>query len=171
MAQNVFKVVLVGDGGVGKTCYLTRLCGGSFELRYQSTVGVRIASIGFDMSFSDRSNRKVWFNVWDTDGQEKLSGLKDGYYVNADAAIVMYDVSSRLSYRNVDQWIRDVKRVCPNIPIVVVGNKSDIPDSKVHDTTSIRISTKTGRHLTKPFNYLTKYLLDRTDIKNFLPIN
>lgn len=170
MASHEFKVVLVGDGGVGKSTYLNRSCGNSFKPHYYPTVGVNIASVGFDFSLSDRSNRKVIFTVWDTAGQEKLSGLKDGYYINADAAIVMYDLSSPSSYKNVNQWIDDVKRICPNIPIIVVGNKSDIPESKVSDTTSIKISTKTKRHLHRPFKLLTKYLLDRTDIKNFLPV-
>ena len=65
----------------------------------------------------------ITFNCWDTAGQEKLGGLRDGYYIEADCAIIMFDVTARQTYQNVPNWHRDLKRVCENIPIVLVGNK------------------------------------------------
>merc|ERR1712098_551939 len=61
----------------------------------------------------------------------KFGGLRDGYYINGNAAIIMFDVTSRASYKNVPIWHRDLTRVCENIPIVLVGNKVDVKDRKV----------------------------------------
>ena len=89
------------------------------------------------------------FNVWDTAGQEKFGGLRDGYYIQVitiffnlrfppytffsqgQCAIIMFDVTSRVTYKNVPNWHRDLVRVCENIPIVLTGNKVDIKDRKV----------------------------------------
>jgi len=71
------------------------------------------------------------FNVWDTAGQEKFGGLRDGYYIQGQCAIMMFDVTSRVTYKNIPNWHRDLVRVCENIPIVLVGNKVDIKDRKV----------------------------------------
>ena len=71
------------------------------------------------------------FNVWDTAGQEKFGGLRDGYYIQGQCGIIMFDVTSRVTYKNVPNWHRDLVRVCENIPIVLCGNKVDIKDRKV----------------------------------------
>jgi GTP-binding nuclear protein Ran len=70
-------------------------------------------------------------NVWDTAGQEKLGGLRDGYYSGSNCGIVMFDVCSRITYHNIPIWYKDLVRVCENIPIVLVGNKVDVKDRKV----------------------------------------
>lgn len=73
----------------------------------------------------------IRFNVWDTAGQEKFGGLRDGYYIQGQCAIIMFDVTARVTYKNVPNWHRDLVRVCDNIPIVLCGNKVDIKDRKV----------------------------------------
>lgn len=64
-------------------------------------------------------------------GQEKFGGLRDGYYIQGQCAVIMFDVTSRVTYKNVPNWHRDLVRVCENIPIVLCGNKVDIKDRKV----------------------------------------
>ena len=81
---------------------------------------------------------EICFNTWDTAGQEKFGGLRDGYYIQGQCAIIMFDVTSRITYKNVPNWHRDLVRVCENIPIVLCGNKVDI---KVIDTKSILLLT------------------------------
>jgi len=66
------------------------------------------------------------FNVWDTAGQEKFGGLRDGYYIQGQCGIIMFDVTARITYKNVPNWHRDLERVCENIPIVLCGNKVDV---------------------------------------------
>ena len=115
-----FKLVLIGDGGVGKTTFVKRHLTGEYEKRYIATVGVEVHPLKFSTT---RGN--VVFNVWDTAGQEKLSGLRDGYYIGGQCGIIMFDVTSRITYKNVPKWHRDLIRVCENVPIVLVGNKVD----------------------------------------------
>ncbi|XP_066292666.1 uncharacterized protein [Branchiostoma lanceolatum] len=121
-----FKLVLVGDGGTGKTTFVKRHVTGEFEKKYVATLGVEVHPIKFN------TNRgEIKFNVWDTAGQEKFGGLRDGYYIQGQCAIIMFDVTSRVTYKNVPNWHRDLVRVCENIPIVLCGNKVDIKDRKV----------------------------------------
>lgn len=113
-----FKLVLVGDGGTGKTTFVKRHITGEFEKKYEPTIGVEVRPLDFT------TNRgKIRFYCWDTAGQEKFGGLRDGYYIHGQCAIIMFDVTSRLTYKNVPTWHRDLCRVCENIPIVLCGNK------------------------------------------------
>lgn len=83
----------------------------------------------------------ICFNVWDTAGQEKFGGLRDGYYIQGQCGIIMFDVTSRITYKNVPNWHRDLERVCEHIPIVLCGNKVDV---KVRPT---KLSTLVSRSL------------------------
>ena len=108
------------------------------------------------------------FNVWDTAGQEKFGGLRDGYYIQGQCAIIMFDVTSRITYKNVPNWHRDLTRVCENIPIVLTGNKVEIKDRKVkakqitfHRKKSLQyydISAKSNYQFEKPFVWLLRRL-------------
>ncbi len=71
------------------------------------------------------------FNVWDTAGQEKFDGIRDVYYISGQCAIIMFDVTARITYRNVPNWHNDLIRVCQNVPIVLCGNKIDVKDRKL----------------------------------------
>ncbi len=158
------KLVLVGDGGVGKTTFVKRHKTGEFEKKYIATIGVEVHPMEFT------TNRgKVKFNVWDTAGQEKLGGLRDGYYIDAHCAIIMFDVTSRITYKNVPIWYKDIVRICgENIPIVLVGNKVDDKNRKVkakqilfarkHGIQYFDISAKSNYQFEKPFIYLLKKL-------------
>ena len=82
---NKFKLILVGDGGVGKTTFVKRHLTGEFEKKYVATLGVEVRCLDF------HTNRGVLkFNCWDTAGQEKFGGLRDGYYIKGQCAIIMY---------------------------------------------------------------------------------
>jgi len=158
-----FKLVLVGDGGVGKTTFVKRHMTGEFEKKYVATLGVEVHPLAFT------TNRgPITFNVWDTAGQEKFGGLRDGYYIQGQCAIVMFDVTSRITYKNVPTWHKDLVRVCENIPIVLCGNKVDIKDRKVkakaitfHRKKNLQyydISAKSNYNFEKPFLWLARKL-------------
>jgi len=111
---------------------------------------------------------KIRFNCWDTAGQEKFGGLRDGYYINGQCAIIMFDVTARLTYKNVPTWHRDLCRVCENIPIVLCGNKVDVKNRQVkakqvtfHRKKNLQyyeISAKSNYNFEKPFLYLARKL-------------
>ena len=110
-----FKPVLGGDGGTGKTTFVKRHLTGEFET-YIATLGVEVHHLVF------HTNRGlIKFSVWDIAGQEKFGGLRDGYYIQGQCAIIMFDVTSRVTYKNVPSWHRDLVCVCENIPVVCVA--------------------------------------------------
>ncbi|XP_065830858.1 GTP-binding nuclear protein Ran-like [Oscarella lobularis] len=158
-----FKLVLVGDGGTGKTTFVKRHLTGEFEKRYIATLGVEVHPLKFQTQ-----KGVVQFNVWDTAGQEKFGGLRDGYYIGGECAIIFFDVTSRVTYKNVPNWHRDLTRVCANVPIVLCGNKVDIKDRKVkpknityHRKKNLQyydISAKSNYNFEKPFLWLVRKL-------------
>ena len=105
---------LVSCLGPGRSCPL-------LTLYPAATLGVEVHPLSFSTNFGT-----ICFNVWDTAGQEKFGGLRDGYYIQGQCGIIMFDVTSRITYKNVPNWHRDLERVCENIPIVLCGNKVDV---------------------------------------------
>ena len=163
-----FKLVIVGDGGVGKTTFINRHTTGDFIKVYHPTLGVKTSKMNFQ---TDVGN--VCFNVFDLAGQEKFSesvpDLKD-----ADCAIIMFDVTSQVSYKNVVNWYDTITNACGNIPTVVCGNKVDIRERKVmprdidmnfNRTNNIMyydVSAKSNYNFEKPFLSLIKDLIGAT---------
>ena len=158
-----FKCVLIGDGGVGKTTFVKRHLSGEFEKKYVPTMGVEVHPLSFHTNCGE-----IIFDVWDTAGQERFGGLRDGYYVQAQCAIIMFDVTSRTTYKNIPNWHRDLERVCGRIPIVLCGNKVDIKDRKVkskhityHRKRALQyfdLSAKSNYNFEKPWLWLAKAL-------------
>ncbi|KAG9020469.1 GTP-binding nuclear protein gsp1/Ran, partial [Tulasnella sp. UAMH 9824] len=163
MATPTYKLVLVGDGGVGKTTFVKRHLTGEFEKKYIATLGVEVHPLDFSTNYGN-----IRFNVWDTAGQERFGGLRDGFYINGQCAIIMFDVTSRMTYKNVPTWHTDVERVCENIPIVLCGNKVDVKERKIkagavtfHRRKNIEyceISAKSNYNFEKPFLLLARNL-------------
>ena len=129
--------------------------------QYRATLGVEVRCLDF------QTNRgPIIFNCWDTAGQEKFGGLRDGYYIKGQCAIIMFDVTARITYKHVPNWHRDLTRVCDNIPIVLVGNKVDVKDRKVtaksitfHRKKNLPyydISAKSNYNFEKPFLWLAR---------------
>merc|ERR1711881_58960 len=162
--QVKFKLVLVGDGGTGKTTFVKRHLTGEFEKRYIATLGVEVHPLQFYTNYV-----VIAFNCWDTAGQEKFGGLRDGYYIQGQCAIIMFDVTSRVTYKNVPNWHRDLIRVCEAIPIVLCGNKVDVKERKVkaksivfHRKKNLQyydISAKSNYNFEKPFLWLARKLI------------
>jgi len=165
-----FKLILVGDGGTGKTTYVKRHLTGEFEKKYVATLGVEVHPLRFQTNYGP-----ICFNVWDTAGQEKFGGLRDGYYIQGQCAILMFDVTSRVTYKHVPNWHRDLVRVCENIPIVLVGNKVDIKDRRVkaknitfHRKKNLQyydISAKSNYNFEKPFLWLARKLTGKQNLQ------
>jgi GTP-binding nuclear protein Ran len=156
------KVLLVGDGAVGKTTFVKRHRTGEYDKRYNSTMGVEVHPLKFHTN-----KGPVIFNVWDAAGQEKFGGLRAGYYIQSEAAMVMFSHDSASTYNNVPRWISDVRKVCENIPVVVIGNKSDLHKkvtgqkvSKVKvDLPLYSVSGKTKHNYEKPFLHIARHFM------------
>jgi len=165
-----FKLILCGDGGTGKTTFVKRHLTGEFEKKYIATLGVEVHPLVFYTNYG-----KVLFNCWDTAGQEKFGGLRDGYYIQGQCAIIMFDVTSRVTYKNVPNWHRDLVRVCENIPIVLCGNKVDVKERKVkaksitfHRKKNLQyydISAKSNYNFEKPFLWLLRKLCGEAELE------
>ena len=115
-----FKIILEGPGGVGKTSYVKRLIGVDFNGCHMETLGVEVHPVLLYTNLG-----KVVLNIWDCGGMPKLGGLKNGYYVGANGAMVMDDLSNPRGLTSILDLIRNS---CSNIPIVMCGNKNDIKD-------------------------------------------
>ncbi|HSW77068.1 MAG TPA: GTP-binding protein [Candidatus Saccharimonadales bacterium] len=116
-----FKVVLVGDGGVGKSTYVNRLKTGEFKRKYIPTQGVDVIPLTFSTNYGT-----IIFKVWDCAGQEKFEGLRDGYWIGAQAALFMFNVTNQSTFEKLPTWMKDVHRVTNEIPFVICGNKCEI---------------------------------------------
>lgn len=165
-----FKILVVGDGGVGKTAFIRRHRTGVFESNYLATTGVEVSPLLFYTSAG-----KTTFNVWDLAGQVKFGGPRDEYYIGAHAAIVMFDVTGKCTYKSVATWVADIRRVVGDIPIVLCGNKVDCRDRKVtpsditiHRMLNIQyydISAKSNYNFEKPFLYLLRRLIGDSNLQ------
>jgi len=121
----LFKMLLIGDSGVGKSCLLLRFADDSFTENFVSTIGV-----DFKIKTFLLEGKKVKLQIWDTAGQERFQTITTSYYRGAHGLIIVYDVTSRQSFDNIKKWLDDVERHATNTIVkLLVGNKADL-DSK-----------------------------------------
>ena len=150
--QKTYKIILVGDGGVGKTSFIRRYTGlgETFERGYIPTLGVEV----YHTTYIHPNRQITHFEVWDTAGQEKFTGLADAYYLQADACVFMYDRTSKLTSKSLAQWRAKINRVVPNIKAIVCASKEDIQPCSFENMNNVIKSTlKRGRTFAMKHNY------------------
>lgn len=125
MAQVVYKIIVVGDAGVGKTSLARRYCTGQFNETYIFTLGVDFFSKEIVIQ-----GHPVKLVIYDTGGQERFDFIRGLYFEGAAGAVITYDVTSRRSFERVDFWIEQVHRRCEGIPMILVANKVDLGDQR-----------------------------------------
>ena len=135
----LFKVIVVGDGAVGKTAITIRFAEGRFEEHYKMTIGV-----DFAIKLLEIGGYKVKLQVWDTGGQERFSYIRPLYYKGAMAALAIFDLTNRESFDNLPKWFQEVAENCGAIPLMLVGNKADLPDRAVTTEEGQSLSDKLG---------------------------
>ena len=118
-----YKIILAGDGGVGKTTYINQLLKGKFTNTYTPTLGVDVFVLAFNTNYG-----MFVLDIWDTAGQEKFKGLGDNYFMRSDGAIVMFDITAKNTLKNIKTWVSSIKNKNKgkNIPIGIYGNKFDV---------------------------------------------
>ena len=122
----IFKIVLIGDSGVGKTNILSRYLTNEFSLTTQATVGVEFGS-----KIIKKGEKLIKLQIWDTAGQERYKSITSAYYKGSKGAFVVYDISRKNTFDNVDKWINELKNNgSEDVFIMLVGNKSDLKDQR-----------------------------------------
>jgi len=128
--DHLFKLLLIGDSGVGKSCLLLRFADDSYTESYISTIGVdfKIRTLNLD-------GKTIKLQIWDTAGQERFRTITSSYYRGAHGIIIVYDVTDMDSFNNVKTWLSEIdKYASENVNKLLVGNKSDLVVKKVVDT-------------------------------------
>ncbi|XP_054480730.1 ras-related protein Rab-19-like [Anoplopoma fimbria] len=122
----LFKIILIGDSNVGKTCVVQNFKSGFFSERQQNTIGV-----DFTVRTVDIEGRRVKMQVWDTAGQERFRTITQSYYRSAHGAIIAYDITRRSTFDSVAHWIKEVELYgANNVVLVLIGNKCDLEQER-----------------------------------------
>ena len=121
--EKSFKILLLGDSSVGKTCFLKRYIDDTFQDVYLST-------IGFDYKYKCitlKEGKNIKLQIWDTAGQERFRTIAKSYYKGAHGIILMYDVTDQKSFDSIKKWLEQIKEEAPNkVSVLLVANKIDI---------------------------------------------
>lgn len=150
------KVVMIGDGGVGKTTYINRLLTGDFNKRYIATVGATSNLISFNTT-----KGRITFDVVDTAGQEILNASQLQYFKDADACFIMFDATSKTTMKSIPDWYSKFKNVS-NAQIIILGNKCDSSNIKLTFNKMRNLCVRYGTYFTisskSNYNYLAPFL-------------
>ncbi|MCP9261100.1 Ras-related protein Rab-11A [Dirofilaria immitis] len=131
----LFKVVLIGDSGVGKSNLLSRFTRNEFNLESKSTIGVEFATRSIQVE-----GKTVKAQIWDTAGQERYRAITSAYYRGAVGALLVYDIAKHVTYENVERWLKELRdHADQNIVIMLVGNKSDLRHLRAVPTDEAKI--------------------------------
>ena len=171
-----FKIIIVGDSGVGKSCLSIKASRNYFEDFYSPTVGFEFLT--FNVKIEDQN---IKLQIWDTCGQEVYRSLISSFYRSASLAIMVYSIDNDDSFNNIEKWLNDVKTQSnPNIKIFLIGNKADLEDKRKVSREAgekflkdhklnyfIETSAKTGFNVQNVFIQAAKELyLSHEEIKN-----
>jgi len=170
----LFKILLIGDSGVGKSSILNRYVDNTYLENNMSTIGVdfKIKTINID-------DKLIKLQLWDTAGQERFRVITSSYYRGVHGIIIVYDVTNEESFKNVDFWLSEIKKYgLPDIVKILIGNKSDRIDKKVIEYTTgqeyanefdmkfTETSAKNNSNIEDIFINLTKEIKNNTAPRN-----
>ena len=141
-----FKIIVIGDSGVGKSCLTNRATTNLFEDTYSATVGFEFLS--FNVKIEDKV---IKLQIWDTCGQELYRSLITNFYRNSSLAIIVYTVTDRASFDNIDLWYKELRTHSnPNVKVFLIGNKIDLENER-------KISTEEGQRYAEQYK-LNKFV-------------
>lgn len=160
-----FKFLLVGDGGVGKTSIVQRLCHDDFSEITEQTVGVEF--LPYSLNVDDNL---IKLQIWDTAGQEQYKALGKTYYRNAVGVMLVFSLDQEDSFQHVNEWLDEVRSACnPNAEILLIGNKVDLVEQRqvtqaqINEFTDVNclppcleVSAKNNSNIKEAFNILSR---------------
>ena len=153
----LFKVVLVGDSGVGKSCLLSRFAWDQFSLDSKSTIGVEFATKSVMIE-----GQTVKAQLWDTAGQERYRAITTAYYREAVGAVIVYDITKEDTFKSVEKWVQDVRNnTSREVCIMLVGNKCDLRKERA-------VTTEMGKLFARnnELSFLEASALDSTNVES-----
>ncbi|XP_037092374.1 ras-related protein Rab-35-like [Pollicipes pollicipes] len=165
--DHLFKLLIIGDSGVGKSSLLVRFADNTFSGNYITTIGV-----DFKIRTMNVNGEKIKLQIWDTAGQERFRTITSTYYRGTHGVIVVYDVTNGDSFGNVKRWLHEIQQNCEVVDRILVGNKNDSPDRKVvltedaqrfSDQMGIRLfetSAKDNINVDEMFEAITRQVLE-----------
>ncbi|XP_055048507.1 ras-related protein Rab-8B-like [Paramisgurnus dabryanus] len=122
----LFKLLLIGDSGVGKTCLLFRFSEDAFNTTFISTIG-----IDFKIRTIELNGKRIKLQIWDTAGQERFRTITTAYYRGAMGIMLVYDITSEKSFENIKNWIRNIEEhASSDVERMILGNKCDMNDKR-----------------------------------------
>lgn len=164
-----FKILLLGDGAVGKTSLVQRFVHGKFQKAYLMTIGMEPYS-----RYETVDGEKICYSLWDIAGQERFAVMRNMFFRGAMGSLVTFDLTRRSTFENAQKWINDAKAVSPNQIFILVGNKNDLKDlrqvsaeearekaKEIGCVDYIETSAKTGENVAEAFHTIGKLLLQR----------
>ena len=165
----MYKILLLGDSSVGKTCILTRYADNTFHEEHMATVGLDFKEKNVNLD----NGKTIKVQIWDTAGQDRFKSITKNYYKGAHGIILIYDVTKRKTFDNLKNWIDTIKEeVSDKVSVILVGNKIDNIDNRVVTTQEgqgianeynlqfYETSAKTGDNIDIAFNDLIKKVVD-----------
>ena len=170
----IFKIVLIGDTCVGKSCILVRFSDDVFNENYVTTIGV-------DFRFKTMivKNKIAKIQIWDTAGQERYRSITTAYYRGAAAIIICCDSTNKDSFYNLNNWIDEISKYTDKeVDKLILMNKCDLVDDRQIDKSEMakfekengikimEVSAKTGNGIDKAFEYIIEKLIDKNEKKN-----
>eukprot|EP01105_Mastigella_eilhardi_P019610 TRINITY_DN462_c2_g1_i1.p1 TRINITY_DN462_c2_g1~~TRINITY_DN462_c2_g1_i1.p1 ORF type:complete len:210 (-),score=44.76 TRINITY_DN462_c2_g1_i1:578-1207(-) len=170
-SDHLFKILLIGDSGTGKTCLLLRFTDNTWAESHIATLGV-----DFKIKTMKLDNKVIKLQLWDTAGQEQFRTLTRTYFRGAHGIVIVFDCTSRSSFFNVQQWLDEIRGYdLGNIVTALVGNKTDMAEARVITTSEatkfaesvgiryFETSAKTGQNVMELFTWLARSLKENSD--------
>uniref|UniRef100_A0A915N4Q6 Uncharacterized protein n=1 Tax=Meloidogyne javanica TaxID=6303 RepID=A0A915N4Q6_MELJA len=143
----LFKLLLIGDSGVGKSCILLRFADDTYTESYISTIGV-----DFKIRTIELEGKTIKLQIWDTAGQERFRTITSSYYRGAHGIIVVYDITDQDSFNNVKQWLQEIDRYASeSVNKLLVGNKCDLTNKRAIETNVAKFFFEYADQLNIPF--------------------
>ena len=137
-----FKVIVIGNSAVGKTCLTTKATKDIFLDNHQSTIGFEFFSFMIKIE-----NKIIKLQIWDTCGQETYRSLISNFYKTSSLAFILYSITDRKSFEDIEKWVKELRTNCsPDIKIILIGNKNDLEEYRI-------ISKSEGENLCKKFGF------------------